>query len=379
MGNVCQYAIKLIRFALNGDISELTNDIDFELLFEFSKSHGVENIVYTALRDLKIDVPETIMHRFKEAYEIAIMTEAVQTLELGEIVEAFERAGIKHVIMKGSVVKYLYPMPDYRKSGDIDILVHADDEPAVSSVMSDCGYKSDENFEEHDIHFAYRKPPFMLIEIHRQLVRESNRAFKFCSEVWENLHLRDGYKHLYCMNDEFHYVYLMAHLCKHLYSGGAGIRLITDIQVMKSKLNLDKNVLNKYLKKANLTDLHNIINGLIEKWFGDNYEQDQDVELLEKIIFESGSFGSMATKAIIRSNDEKSVKIKTFFRLLFPEAKTLKVKYPVLKKHSYLLPFVWIQRAFRILAHGSERINTTLKTGLGEGSYDISNIMAAIK
>ena len=76
-------------------------------------------------------MPEKIDALFAEDYDANIMLEATQALELENLAEEFEKAEIDYMPMKGSVVKYLYAMPDYRKSGDIDILIRPEDKKRI--------------------------------------------------------------------------------------------------------------------------------------------------------------------------------------------------------------------------------------------------------
>lgn len=379
MEQINKYTIKLIRYVLNGDMPTLPENIDFEALFAFSKSHGVENMVYVGLRDLKIEVPETTLKKFKDAYESSIMVEAVQTLELEAISEIFEEKNIPHIPLKGSVVKYLYPMPDYRKSGDIDILIHREDEHKIESIMKEFGYTSDEDFEGHDVHYAYKKPPFMEIEIHRRLVRESNRASDFCMKVWDNVHRKDGTEYSYLMSNEFLYVYLMAHLGKHIYSGGAGIRLISDIWIMRNKTELDMTLVKKYLKEANLVEIDKMVVGLVNRWFADT-PGDENTLILEKVVMTGGSFGNAETRKLITDNDPNNKKGKNFIKMLFPSAKSMYGKYPVLKTKKYLLPFIWIHRAFFLIISKRERVSGKLKSNFSTEmkTEKLNDIMDAV-
>ena len=64
MEKIYDYTIKLLRYVLKGDVPDLPNDVDFEKLYEFGRSHGVENMLYVGLKDLKIDVPKDVFQKF---------------------------------------------------------------------------------------------------------------------------------------------------------------------------------------------------------------------------------------------------------------------------------------------------------------------------
>ncbi|MGN1115680.1 MAG: nucleotidyltransferase family protein [Candidatus Ornithomonoglobus sp.] len=382
METIYTYTIKLLRYVLNGDVPELPKEIDFEKLFAFGRSHGVENMLYVGLRDLKIAVPEDTMKKFKTAYEMAIMVEATQALELEEISDAFEKAGIDHVLLKGSVVKYLYPLPDYRKSGDIDILFHPEDEKKlVEPIMENHGYIRENKADYHKLHSVYDKPPFIKLELHRRLVHKDDRAGKMCGRVWDCVELKDGCDHTYNMNNEFNYFYTLAHLRKHLYNSGAGIRMVTDLMIILKKLDLDEKRLKEYLKDGNLTDLDKLMRMLIDKWFGDSCIDDERIDMLGNIILTSGSFGNAASKQIIIDNDVKAHRIKRFFNLLFPRYGFMCRRYSFLEGRHYLLPIAYVRRWIDTLLYKRREMSAIVEKNVGGNSSKqkcMEDIIAAI-
>ncbi len=355
MEPIWEYTIKLIRFVLNGDVPELPENIDFEKLFAFGKSHGVENMLYVGLRDLHIDVPEETMQKFKTAYEMQIMVEATQALELEAISEAFEEAGIDHVPLKGSVIKYLYPMPDYRKSGDIDILIRPEDEAKTRPILEKCGYAYNYIFEEHEAHAEYEKRPYLILEIHRTLMGHENRAYAFSTQVWNYVTLHKNHMHCYILDANFLYVYLVSHIAKHLSEGGAGIKLIADLWLMKRKTNLNQEKVSEFLRQAQLVDINNYLDVIIDKWFIGIDNNSTCIQTLEKYIFEGGSFGTVAQNVIIKASQRKNkvtfvlkYKMRNIFKDIFEPYSYMKQYYPVLIKQKYLLPIMWIYRCIMI-------------------------------
>lgn len=372
MEQIHTYTIKLIRYVLNGDIPELPRDIDFETLFEFGKSHGVENMLYVALRDLKADVPKDTMKKFKTAYERAMMIEAFQALELEAISNAFETAGICHIPLKGSVIKYLYPDPSYRKSGDIDILIKPDDKKRVHKIMHENGYLVDKA-DEYELHEGYRKPPFILTEIHDRLVEKNNRAYAFLSNVWENVKPMPGTRHRYEMTDEMLYVFSVAHFAKHIKNGGAGIKFVSDMYVL-SKKEIDKNTVGEMLEKSRLSEFDSILSQLTDSWFGNCGDVSPSAERLEDFVLCGGSFGTeeqsrLLKKSAVFVNRKEKIKymITKTYNGIFVNYASMRSKYPILLKHRYLLPIMWIVRMFGIIT------NKKSTTAHFKSAYDFKN------
>ncbi len=379
MEPIWEYTIKLIRFVLNGDIPELPEDIDFEKLFAFGKSHGVENMLYVGLRDLHIDVPEETMQKFKTAYEMQIMVEATQALELEAISEAFEEAGIDHVPLKGSVIKYLYPTPDYRKSGDIDILIRKKDENKVKVLMKSIGYTLEKEDDNHEVHVAYIKPPFIEVEVHRRLTEKISRASKLCEKPWKYAYKESN--HCYKFSNEFFYVHLLSHLCKHLYLGGAGIKLICDFYIILLKAKIDTQSLNELLKKSKLANLNKMVIGLVDKWFENGEKISKDIYVLEEIVLTSGSFGTKENRAAMVSSGSKMNDILWMLKRIFPPITVLQYRYPVVLKRRYLLPIIWIDRIIDLLFLDREFTKKKINTKFNGKSRnkDLVNLVEAIR
>lgn len=373
-------AIKLIRYLLNGDVPELENFLDFEKLFEFGKSHGVENMLYVGLRNLNIAVPEDTMNKFKKEYQKSILLDVNQTFEYELLAEAFEQSGIDYLPLKGMVIKHLYPMTDYRKSGDIDILIRAEDEDKIKSIMENFGYIQKGN-GTHEVHCSYVKKPYIEIEIHRKLTTRDDRAYKFCSKAWQYAILSEGKKHTYKMSNEYFYVHLMAHLCKHLYRGGVGIRHIIDFYIMNRELSLDGNLLKKYLRKTNLVALNDMIEKLTRRWFESEKVSDKDIDVLERLVFTSGSFGTDEMRKTMSASLTKSGNVERFISRLFPPVRILKNRYPILEKKTYLLFFYWVVRFFDVVLFERKTIRTKVSESFDDNNKDddLQNIVKAIR
>lgn len=381
MNKIEKCTVELVKCALCNRKPQLPHNIDFKELYKFASRHGVENMVYAAIQQLGITIDKDAAANFEEDYDMAIANEAMQALELDALSETFEHAGIDYIPLKGSVVKYMYPMPDYRKSGDIDILIHAEDEKSVHELMLEQEYELKEYDEEYDVHAEYLKKPCFVVEIHRQLVQTGERTSKFCEKVWDYTYLKDGSNHNFCMRNEFLYTHLLAHICHHLNKGGAGIRLITDLYVMKEKASLNYDTLNKYIKKARLTELNAMLDKLILKWFYDKDIKDENVKVLENIILSGGSFGTKAISVSIRQSDTASNKIMWFLRRIFPPVYRIKRKYSIVGKYPFLLPFFWVYRFFDLLLFDRKNVSKKMNDKFDSDNErdDIKDIVKAIR
>ena len=373
-----EYTLGLLRLMLKGDSFVLPENVDFEELFQFSHSHGIENIVYAGLQKVGVSIPEKAQLDFDEESDLTIMMEAMQACVLEEISEAFNEAGIDYIPLKGSVIKYLYPMPDFRRSGDIDILVRAEDEQRAAAELEKLEFT--QTGESNEIHTGYTKPPNIELELHNAIARYDDRFYNFCKNPWKYAVPKEANSHEYRFSNEFFYTHLIAHLCKHLYGGGAGLRLFADIYIIQSKVELNTKLLSSYLKKAKLTEINEMITVLINKWFFDEAPTDAAIATLEEFVLNGGSFGTREQARLMREHTPISGRMNRYMRKLFPSKKILMQRYPQLSER---LPWIvmWFYRVYYMLRFGKDKM-ARYSAELFEGSTAdeaMAKILNAVK
>jgi hypothetical protein len=122
--------------------------------------------------------PEYAQLRMKKSYVNAVALALYRERTLKEIIPAFERAGVKVLVLKGAAMAhYAYSDPALRQGSDIDLLVSPDDVRSTGTVLESLGYKCNKkNFNvstrrNHEEVYMYgvpsaKRPP---IEIHWNL------------------------------------------------------------------------------------------------------------------------------------------------------------------------------------------------------------------
>ena len=85
------YLSKLLASLIKGETPPKPNfEIDWEKFFEFCKSHKVENMVYSQVKNLSL-VPKEALKKFSEANACMCVAEAKQEILSQKIFSAFER------------------------------------------------------------------------------------------------------------------------------------------------------------------------------------------------------------------------------------------------------------------------------------------------
>ena len=290
MSILANYLAQLIKAQLNGEKPvSVPEEIQVEDLIHLSCKNHMEYLVMGAL--LKTDgISEEIQGILRSHVMRSIVRTTTQIMDLKEIIRRFEEKKIVNQPMKGAQMKFIYPSPEMREMSDIDILIRHDCMDRAAEELKDMGYVLEQAIKHHDI---YVKEPFMVVEAHRAMYDKTvdNNQYEYFSNFSKAI-LKKGYKYTYDFNDEDFYIYMIAHMAKHFYVKGCGVRNLVDIYVY---LNAKEDVLNhKYveeeLKKLGLSTFTKHMEKLAVAWL----DQKPFTEFQQQVfdyMLDSGIYG----------------------------------------------------------------------------------------
>lgn len=391
MDSNSQYFLALLVAFLKGTIPPEPVNVDWDKIYELASMHSLSGAVYLAIQSLdEGSKPElSILNKFKSDFFYATLRYEEQEKAYREIIKELNKERIEHLFFKGIVIREYYPVKQMRTLGDIDFLIHKKDQNAVKKIFTQMGY----NDKSSSLHDKYEKGK-VIIEVHDKIMnREINSKvdyFEYFENAWDYSISKE--KYTYELNLDYHFVYLLTHIAKHIYGSGAGVRLIFDIAVIIDKFGdkLDFAFIWKELKKIKLDVFARNIFGLCERWFqvkipDTQYEIDElTYRTVSDYIIKGGTFGFsnnnvaiwLLRKSYSKKSNLKLVQIKAFWAKVFLNFGEMKDKYPILNKFPFLLPATWVHRWYRGI---TKKRAKTLKLAKGffycaeeaEQSYDM--------
>ncbi len=370
MSGMMQYLSDLIHAQLEYKVPDgIPENINLEELVEAANKNHMDNLILGAL--LKSDLAEEERLRIKFLVMQGTIKSMTQLACLRELEERFEKKEIYHQELKGSVLKYLYPAPELREMSDIDIMIYDESLNRAKKEVEDMGFTLHKSVKHHDI---YIKPPLLVIELHHALYdRDVDRTQYEYFKDEKELEAKEGKKYALQFNTEDFYVYLIAHMAKHFYETGCGIRNIVDVYYYRKlyEETWDETAITKEIKKCGLTEFENRIHTLAAVWLGG-----RQPDLFSTVLFnymmecgiygkgENGIWGQFAVRnknnrvndkcntvhgasclAIGNKNNRASDKSYVRRWYYFPPKAYMENDYPWLKKRPYLLAAAWGIRA----------------------------------
>ena len=140
------------------------------------------------------------------------------------------------------------------------------------------------------------------------------------------------------------------HLAYHFVHGGYGIKPFMDMYVIKNNVAYDEETVRKYCRQCKIEDFYDNVLYLTEVWFEGKPHTDISLQM-EEYVLKCGAYGTLENKVIV-AQAKQGNKVKYFISRIFLPYDSLKVLYPVLKKHKYLLPIMQVRRWIGLIFGG---------------------------
>lgn len=317
-------------------------------LFKLSKKHDLAHFIGYALKNSENQIDDDIQKAFEQEMNMAMFRYVKISYELEVMSTALEKAQIRFIPLKGSVIRKYYKEPWLRTSCDIDILIADCDVEKAKKVLGlelNYTYISEWNYE-----VSFETPTKNHIELHHILKDENKTINNVLSTVWErSAPIYNGSFH-YEMSDEMYYFYHIAHMAKHFVNGGCGIRPFIDIWVLNHNCEFDKKRRYDLLNEAGLLQFAKAAEQLSEVWIG-NEPPTLLSEQLEQFILRGGTYGTVENRVAVQQAITGS-KLSYMMSRVFLPYEQLKLTYPNLEKRKWLFPFYQIKRWFRLFKKG---------------------------
>ena len=348
---------------------------DWQTLFRLCQHHQILPMIYDtvyACPAFGTCPPETVQ-MIKTQVIRQVMMQSRKTEEFLQLYIKLLEQNLTPVVVKGLICRALYREPDYRCSGDEDVLIPKEQFKGCSEVFAANGMEMlepDMNPDEEGEVPFYKVGGMLHIELHKELFSSESEAYGNLNSLFEGVFDRKIQEEIhgmpvYTMCHTDHLLYLILHAFKHFLHSGFGIRQVCDIVIYAEAhgAEIDWAYLLEKCREihadvftASLFDI-----GKKELSFDpekacypeiwSSIEVDGS-DLLEDLL-EGGVFGDSSMSRKHSSNitlqavteDRKGKKAgASLIQSLFPDRKYMERTYTYLKKYPFLLPAAWASR-----------------------------------
>ena len=349
MDTTQQAIILLMKSAITGEAYALPEDFSLEQNLPLIKKHHIITQIYDGAVTCGISQSEPAMQSMFQSYLRLLLITERQQAAIVQLRETFRAANIDHILLKGSTMRNLYPKPELRYMGDADILIRVDQYNQIRPLLQNLGYQ-ELTEKSHELPWV---SPSLTLELHKCLIPDEHADwYRYYGDGWKLAKPATGSE--YTMKPEDAFIYLFVHFSKHFRNAGVGCRYVTDLWVWRrANPDMDESYIRDGMKDLQMDKFYTLMLRLMDHWFGDA-PGDALLDTVTDYIFASGSWGksedfavSKTVRDMERSGARSGSRVTFIRNSLFPPVEELKYRYPVLNKHIWLLPVMWLCRLFR--------------------------------
>lgn len=359
------------------DWEETLTQEQWNQLFAVASAHRVLPMIYEAVvrsPAAQKAEPQIFMTAKRQTMQ-SVMLQTVKTHAFLQLLSVLVSAGVTPVVVKGIVCRELYPDPDYRMSGDEDVLIPEDQFALCHETMLAYGMELADPAQDLDAYeVSYvQKESHLHIELHKQLFPPESDVYGELNIFFEGVHDRSMIQTLQgvpvpTMDHTDHLFYLICHSFKHFLHSGFGIRQVCDICLYANAFGAQVD----WQRIRNQCEaIHGDLFAAALFRIGEKHLTFQpekacypeiwrtlavdETAMLEDLL-DSGVFGASSmsrkhssniTLHAVSSRKQGKKAGRGVLKTIFPSAKDLSGRYPYLKEKTYLLPLAWTDRILK--------------------------------
>ncbi len=360
MNQTEQVFLSLLRDYVCGQKLKALPTVDWQALYNLAQSHNVTGLVGRILADLPTDhrPPKTLAVAFRQAMGQTLMSYEKRMVAVQVMEQTLTDAHIPYLTVKGACTAAAYPDPSLRTCGDTDIVLTPEHQREAVQTLEQRGFAKKVTHDDvvmltlHGFEF----------ELHTRLesINDGSRALlanPFAPEVAYNKS-----KNIWVLQPVYAVYYTVLHLLHHIKTGGAGVRMLLDTDLLLRK---DPTLAPQVLELAERSGLERsfgCILALCKQWLDTPlpcWVPALDTDTVEKfaaVIIGGGVFGhgNGNTGAVFLARQKAADGSKTpftrlvaLFRYCFPKADYMAYQFPYLTQRPCLLPFAYLHRFCR--------------------------------
>jgi hypothetical protein len=356
------------------ELAYLTDEIsenEWIEIADLARRNSVSGLIYNVTEHMD-KIPEGALNMIKKYTGIICRSNYRLLIIDIWLTKVLKNAGIKFCIMKGVAAAADFTIPEYRKSGDVDILLAdpGDVDRAIVEIEK-LGFKTDE--EQVSLHHVSMSDSTGLeIEIHTMLAEPfDNKKIngylgELLSECGKNIVTKEIMGvNLPVLEDGYHAYELLLHMLQHFLRSGFGVKLLCDWVVLWNRgLNeKSRHTYMRLVKESGIKGFSDMITRACIKYLGLKREQvlwmalfdneknrdeiERETELFMKELMEAEEFGKSRGRMVALRGDGVFDYIREFHHQMH-------LNFPKTGKCFLLWPILWIITLMRFLRNNKK-------------------------
>ena len=339
--NSTKLFFSLLRHKLLGEelkIEEYTQE-ELAAAFHLAEIQDYGHIIgEAAISNNLVDKNSELFTEMRRKLLISVYRSEQFTFYSESICKILEENKIRHIPLKGAVLRNAYPEKYMRTSCDFDVLVPKEDTKRAADLIEKQLNGKVRWVGVSDVSITFKS--IAVVEIHFDLEKSGlDENSEVLRNIWNYVVPAQNSEYRYEMPDEYFYYYHISHMAKHMKNGGCGIKPFVDLWFLNRDTS-NREARDKLLIKDGLKSFETISLSLANYWMGKG-KSSAEIITYAKYILNSGVYG-------IVGNAVTNERIFRFDRVFLPPEQ-LAFQYRFLNKAPFLYPLFALVRIFRLL------------------------------
>lgn len=309
------YALNTVLHQSEYDIERKLSVQEVEDLLSLSQKHEVTALLDDVWNQCELSNEQLVL---KERIVARTVQRSIQLQILNsKLTRLINDAGVTAVTLKGYSVSRYFPVPEYRKSGDVDLFVYDKEniDKAVK-VLEDYGFHTTDSWHANH-HLVYISDRNETVELHVTWVEDFKE--KHLNEYITEIH-KESMNHCYLLNENdlqlyvyelpYHAFYLLLHMYQHFTASGFGLRNLCDWVVLWEHCDREeeRETFRKLINESGMHAFAKAVTGICIDYLGlkkeyspiDMGERDKTLEQqLLRDILDAGEFGYSESERMV--------------------------------------------------------------------------------
>ncbi|MBP5416513.1 MAG: nucleotidyltransferase family protein [Clostridiales bacterium] len=351
------YAVIRAGMGVSNPSLELTDE-EVSAFLKVAGKQSILPILYRGLKNMGVSEDSLAKYEYnrsKSEYRAIQHDNALRMIR-----DTLDAEGIPYVLLKGAVLRNLYPTIILRTSSDIDVLVRESDiERAVCLLEQKTDFKKAKE-SYHDISMFGSR---VHLELHFSLKENDEKLDQLLTKAWEYAE-SSGEGSMFSFTPEYQIFYIIAHMSYHFLHGGLGIRPFLDLWLLRNKTQYDEPRVEELLSQCDLVQFYKECCYLSDVWMGEK-DHTQTSELFEDFCLSGSVFGN--EKFRIAGTQRNKRGWRYVCSRAFPPRYQVKEYYKDPSGKDHMLPYYYVKRWRSWLSKErrgdlSRQINATVKS-----------------
>lgn len=353
-----QELLLLLKKALAADLDmesgkKLTKE-ELDGILTLANKHSVLALLYDVLMQMPLQkeqkklVQNTAERVAQQNYHLLFLAKYVTGILKQEQIDA--------VLLKGGITASYYPVPELRKSGDVDLFVSDQVHAAeLRTILLKHGIREqDEQHANH--HISFESQDGIIIEIHTDLIEQTGKKqldsyVKKCQKEFLSHRVQKDVMGipLYSVEDAYFAYFLLLHMAEDFLRAGFGLKLLCDWVVVWNHGMEDngKQTFLRLVTESGIFGFARMISAVCIRYLG--LREEEMTFLMEKNpvdpaqtdeflsdILEAEEFGRSAKeRMVVLQQSGISGLIREFHH-------QVQLTYPNASKHIICIPVLWV-------------------------------------